>query len=212
MNLRTILLWFGAIAGPITLLLQLYLTLVARLADGDSVLGTLFYFATFFTILTNAMMALCYVAAVSGWTWLGWWRTSFARALTAGSIAMVSLYYIFFLSGLTDPSGLGAILNIYMHYLAPWLFVLWWILTPGHGTLRYADIPRMLVYPLVYLAVVMIRGAFVNEYPYPILRANEFGYVQVAINCVFMLIGFVVIYALTVLIDRWLGRRQPSAA
>jgi len=60
--------------------------------------------------------------------------------------------------------------------------------------------------------VVMIRGALVNEYPYPLLRANEFGYVQVAINCVFMLIGFVVIYALTVLIDRWLGRRQPSAA
>lgn len=212
MTLRTMLLWFGAIAGPISLLLQLYLTLVVRLADGDSVLGALLYFVTFFTILTNTMMALCYVAAVSGWSWLSWWRTPFARALTAGSIALVSLYYIFFLSGLTDPTGLDQVLNVYMHYLAPWLFVLWWVLTPEHGTLRYADITRMLVYPLSYLVVVMIRGAFVNEYPYPILRVNEFGYGQVAINCVFMLIGFVVIYTLIVAIDRWLDRRRPASA
>jgi hypothetical protein len=211
-TLRTLLLWFGAIAGPISLVLQLYLTLVARLADGDSVLGALFYFVTFFTILSNAMMALCYVAALSGWKWLSWWQTPFARALTAGSIAMVSLYYIFFLSGLTDPTGLGQILNIYMHHLAPWLFVLWWLLTPGHGTLRYADVPRLLIYPLAYLVVVMIRGAFVNEYPYPILRANEFGYGQVALNCLFMLIGFIIIYVVTVAVDRWLGRRRAASA
>lgn len=212
MTLRTVLLWFGAIAGPITLLARTYLTLTSRLENGDSLVGALAFLLTFFTVLTNLMMALCYVAALTKWSWLSWWDRPFARGLTAGSIVMVSVYYILFLSGLETHTGIDNVLNIYMHYLAPWLFVLWWLLTPEHGTLRFADIPRMLVYPLVYLVVVMIRGALVHEYPYPILNADTLGYGQVAIGCLGMLVGFVLIYTATVAIDRWLGRRQAAQA
>lgn len=212
MKLRTELLWFGAVAGPLSLLVRTYLTIGSRLESGDSVLGALAFLFTFFTVLTNLMMALCYVAALTKWSWLGWWNRPFARGLTAGSIVMVSIYYLFFLSGLETLTGINQALNVYMHYAAPWLFVVWWLLTPEHGTLRYADIPRMLVYPLVYLVVVMIRGALVHEYPYPILNADTLGYSQVAIGCLGMLVGFVLIYAATVAIDRWLGRRQAAQA
>jgi hypothetical protein len=210
MTVRTVLLWFGAIAGPTTLLARTWLTISSRLENGDSLVGALAFLFTFFTVLTNTMMALCYVAALTRWSWLGWWDRPFARGLTAGSIVMVSVYYIFFLSGLEAHAGIDQLLNIYMHYLAPWLFVLWWLLTPEHGTLRIADVPKMLVYPLVYVIVVMLRGALVHEYPYPILNVDKLGYGQVAIGCLGMLVGFVVIYALTVAIDRWLGRRQPA--
>lgn len=212
MSLRTALLWFGVVAGPLSLLVRTYLTLASRVDNGDSLLGALAFLFTFFTVLTNLMMALCYVAAATDWRWLGWWNRPFARGLTAGSIIMVSLYYLFFLSGLETLTGIDNLLNIYMHYLAPWLFVLWWLLTAGHGALRFSDVPRMLLYPLAYVIVVMIRGALVHEYPYPILNVDELGYGQVAVGCFGMLVGFVVIYAVTVAVDRWLGRRQPAGA
>lgn len=212
MSLRAVLLWFGAITGPVVLIVRTYLTLTSRLDSGDSLVGALAFLFTFFTVLTNLMMALCYVAAATSWSWLDWWNRPFARALTAGSIVMVSVYYLFFLSGLETLSGMENALNIYMHYLAPWLFVLWWLLTPGHGSLRFTDVPKMLIYPLVYVIVVMIRGALVHEYPYPILNVDKLGYGQVAIGCLGMLAGFVAIYAFTVAIDRWLGRRQAASA
>lgn len=208
MNLHKILGWIGGAVGIVALVWQLYLSLVTRLVDGDSVLGVLAYFFTFFTILTNLFAVLCYLAWMTRSRWLAWFGTNFARSLAAGSIAMVSIYYIGFLAGIVEPTLPG----LYQHYVAPWLFVLWWVMTPGHGTLRYADLPRMLVYPLVYLIVVMIRGAIVNEYPYPILRANELGYGQVAINCLFMLAGFVVIYLVTIALDRWLGAHSTATA
>ena len=209
-TLRLGLLWFGAIVGPLSLLVRSYLTITSRLDNGDSLFGALAFLFTFFTVLTNLMMALCYVAAATRWSWLGWWNRPFARGLTVGSIAMVSIYYMFFLAGLETLTGMDQVLNLYMHYYAPWLFVLWWLLTPEHGSLRYADIPKMLVYPLVYLVVVLIRGALVHEYPYPILNADKLGYAQVAVGCLGMLAGFVVLYALTVTIDRLLGRRLQS--
>lgn len=208
--LRMALLWFGVIVGPLSLLVRTYLTLGSRLESGDSLLGALAFLLTFFTVLTNLMMALCYVAAATRWSWLDWWNRPFARGLTAGSIAMVSVYYIFFLSGLESFTGIDNVLNIYMHYVAPWLFVLWWLLTPEHGSLRFADIPRMLLYPLIYLVVVMVRGALVHEYPYPILNVDRLGYGQVAIGCLGMLAGFVAIYAIAIAVDRWLGRRAAA--
>jgi len=212
MSLRTALLWFGAIVGPASLVVRTWLTLASRLDNGDSLLGALTFLLTFFTVLTNLMMALCYVAALTNWGWLSWWNKPLARGLTVGSIVMVSVYYIFFLSGLESFTGIDNVLNIYMHYLAPWLFVLWWLLTPPHDALRFTDVPKMLIYPLVYLIVVMLRGALVHEYPYPILNADKLGYGQVAVGCLGMLVGFVAIYLLTVAIDRWLGRRQATHA
>ncbi len=211
MTPRSVLLWFGAISGPLTLLARTWLTLTSRMEGGDSLFGALAFLFTFFTVLTNLMMALCYVAALTNWGWLGWWNRPLARGLTVGSIVMVSVYYIFFLSDLEALTGIDNLLNIHMHYLAPWLFVLWWLLTPPHGALRFVDVVRMLLYPLGYVIVVMIRGMLVHEYPYPVLNVERLGYGPFALGCLGMLIGFVVIYALTVLIDRWLGRRQPSA-
>lgn len=212
MKLRTELLWFGAVAGPLSLVVRTYLTVGSRLESGDNLVGALAFLFTFFTVLTNLMMALCYLAALTNWSWLDWWNRPFARGLTAGSIVMVSVYYIFFLSGLESFTGIDNALNIYMHYAAPWFFVVWWLLTPGHGTLRFADIPKMLLYPLVYVIVVMVRGALVHEYPYPVLNIEKLGYGPFAIGCLGMLAGFVVFYALTVAVDRWLGRRQPASA
>jgi hypothetical protein len=211
-TLRLGLLYFGAIVGPLSLVVRTYVTLTSRLDSSDSLLGAVFFLLTFFTVLTNLMMALCYVAAATKWSWLEWWDRPFARGLTAGSIAMVSIYYIFFLSGIETLTGINQVLNIYMHYVAPWLFVLWWLLTPEHGSLRLADLPKMLVYPLAYLVVVLIRGAVVHEYPYPILNVDQLGYGGVAIGCLGMVAGFVVIYAATIGIDRWLGRRTAATA
>lgn len=208
MTLQRILTWIGLVVGVLALFWQFYLTFESRTAAGDNLLGILAYFFTFFTILTNLFAVLCYLAYVTRWRWLGWFDTNFARALAAGSIAMVSIYYIGFLASLVEPNIAGQ----FQHYVAPWIFVVWWILTPGHGTLRHADLPRMLIYPLAYLVIVMIRGAIVAEYPYPILRANELGYGQVAINCVMMLVGFVVLYAVTIAIDRQLAARTATGA
>lgn len=197
----------GLLIVAAALVLQFGLTVAARLGNGDSLLGALWFYFSFFTILTNLMLAAVYLSALVGWRWLEWWRTPWVRAMTAGAIVVVMLVYHVLLSDLVRPDLWFQVADKLLHYLDPLWYVAWWLLVQPHGKLRWSELPKMLVYPLLYLIWAMGRGAVVGEYPYPFLEAGTLGYAQVALNCLGVLAVFVLLYALAIGIDRWLGRR-----
>jgi len=193
------------------LLLQIVLTIDYRLSNGDSLLGALVFYFSFFTILSNLMVAAIYLSELVDWRWLGWWREPWVRGMMAGAIVLVMIVVHLLLFGLADINIWFVIADRTLHYVDPILYVLWWLLVQRHGALRWGDLPKMLVYPLLYVVWAMARGAVVNEYPYPFLAANTLGYPRVLINMVFVLGGFVVLYCVAIGVDRWLGRRSPGA-
>ena len=207
--MKAALTWAGLLIGAGALLLQFVLTLNLRLATGDSLVGTLVFFFTFFTILTNIMLVPIYLSEVAGAGWLGWWRSPVTRAMMAGAIALVGIFNHLVLAELQDLTGLSLLADTLLHYVTPALFVLWWLLFQPKGKLRLADIPAMLLPTLIWLVWAMLRGAVIGQYPYPILDAGKLGYGAVAINCLFVFIGLVVIYLVVLALDRALTGRMP---
>lgn len=194
------------------LLLQIFLTVNSRLALGDSLIGALVFYFSYFTILTNLMVAAVYLSDLAAWRWLGWWRAPWVRGMTAGAIVLVMIVYHFLLLGLSELDFWFTVADRILHYVDPTLYVLWWLAFQPHGKLSWGNLPRMLVYPLLYVIWVMARGAAIGLYPYPFLAVHKLGYGQVLLNCLGVLAGFVVLYALTIAADRALGRRNPSPA
>jgi hypothetical protein len=210
MTLRKIWSLAGYVIGALALVMQFYLTMEARLAKGDGVIGGVFFYFTFLTILTNLQLVLTYLSEVWQAGWLAWWRKPATRAFSAGLITLVGVYYHIYLSGLESPTGLDGVLNFYLHYVSPVLFVLWWLVTEPHGRVTFRNIPAMLLPLAGYLVLVFTRGAIVNEYPYPAMDIGTLGVPQVAINMALIGVFLVVIFAAVVGIDRLLGRRSSA--
>ena len=193
------------------LLLQIVLTVDTRLGNGDSLLGALIYYFTFFTILSNIMVAAVYLSDLVSWRWLAWWREPWVRGMMAVAIVLVMIVYHFLLFGMADINAWFVVADRTLHYVNPTVYALWWVLFQQHGKLGWRDLPKMLVYPLVYVIWAMARGAVVNDYPYPFLAANRLGYEQVAINCVGIFAGFALLCAVVIALDRAIGTRQLLA-
>jgi hypothetical protein len=202
--------WLGLLIGSGGLLLQFCLTLITKGEQGSDIVSTLVFFFTFYTILTNIMLVLIYLSEVAEWRWLDWWRSPVTRGMMAGAIALVGIFNHLLLANLQDLTGLRSLADTILHYITPAWFVLWWLLFQPKQRLKLADIPVMLLPTLIWLVWAMVRGAVVSEYPYPILDAIKLGYGQVAINCVFVFIGLLLIYLVVIGLDRVLGRAKNA--
>ena len=201
----------GLLIGLVALLLQLALTIPARINAGDMIFGAVIFFFSYFTILTNLALALIYASEIWPQTGLSWFRRPVVRGMLAASITLVGLFYHFVLAATWQPQGLWAVADGLLHYVTPAYYLLWWGLFMRHGLLKWGDVPSMLVPPIIYLVYAMIRGALLGEYPYPILEANRLGYGAVAINVFMVLIGLTLLCLIVVAADRALTRvRLPG--
>ncbi len=203
--------WAGLLLGVIAVGLQFSISIPAYLANGMTLVEALVQFFSFFTILTNIAITLIYLSALVGWTWLGWFRAPLTRAMMAGVMALVMIFYHVLLRPIWQPEGLFLVCDYLLHYAAPILYLIWWGVTQKHGNVDYPALPAMLVPPLIYLAYVMVRGALTNTYPYPTLNAFELGYGQVAINVALVALGLTILYLIIIGIDRTLARRLAAS-
>ena len=71
-----------------------------------------------------------------------------------------------------------------------------------------------LIYPLVYLPYVLVRGASTGRYPYPFLDVGDLGLGVVLVNTVVLTIVFLILGELFVaadsLIARFFVRDKPA--
>lgn len=81
--------------------------------------------------------------------------------------------------------------NTIVHYLVPWLVLLYWLLcSPGKAYLGFADAVIWTLFPLIYLIMIYIRaakGKIIEEtqslYPYPFLDIGILGKKTVLRTC-----------------------------
>ncbi|MDQ0122535.1 hypothetical protein J2W17_001480 [Pseudomonas lini] len=199
----------AALLGWAGLSIQLYLIMYLRWSIEASLLGGLMSFFSYFTVLTNTLVATVLTCELTS-------RESAARrwflrpAVSSGiavSMALVGLAYSLLLRHLWHPEGWQFLADELMHDVMPLLFLGWWWCCVPKGTLRLWHIALWLIYPLAYFAYALLRGHLLAAYPYPFINVDKLGYPQVFVNAGGLLVGFVLIALLVIGLDRW--RRNP---
>lgn len=141
--------------------------------------------ARYFTILTNALVAVVMLAQAAG-------RRVGPDLVTTAvlNIALVGVVYQTLLRPPTPLQGLHYWTDLGLHAVVPVGAVLWWLGFGPRG-LTNARIPRWLVWPLAYCLYALWRGAMDGRYPYFFVDVGRFGWAQVGLN----IAGLVLVFA-----------------
>lgn len=167
-----------------------------------------FNFFGFFTIQSNLLgagvlllAAALQVRGVAGPEWL-----LPVRAAVTTYMVVVGVVYNLLLAGL--PGGVElAWANWVMHVGFPVYAALDWVVAADRRALSYRVLRLMLVFPLVWVAVVLVRGATDGWVPYPFLDPAS-GYVSVALYVVVIAVAVLALGAVVLLVSR---RLRPVA-
>lgn len=187
--------------------IQLYLIFYSRWALGASLLGGLLSFFSYFTVLTNTLVATVLTCALTSRESAArrWFLQPWVSSGIAVSIAVVGLAYNVLLRHLWHPEGWQWLADELLHDVMPLLFLAWWWLCVPKGTLRLRHIALWVIYPLLYFAYALLRGHLLATYPYPFIDVDTLGYPQVFVNAGGLLAGFVLIALVVIALDRRRG-------
>lgn len=166
-----------AVAGWLALALQLQVSIFLNAQAGRSAAAAVWSYVGYFTILTNILVAATLTLVGLGRRPGGAspWPSFLAGVMLA--IAVVGVVYEAVLSAVVPPMGpWWALADRTLHYAVPASTVLWWIAFAPKAALTSADPPRWLVYPLLYFAYVLARGAANGWYPYFFIDVGGLGY------------------------------------
>ena len=196
----------GLAIGAFAVLLQAWLTIPLRMSNGHGLVEAVIFLLSFFTVLTNIAAVTVYAASVfpQRLGFLKKMNNPLVRAVVAASIAVVGLVYATVLAKIWAPEGLFWLCDVLLHYVAPVLYLVWWLGFGRDGSLKLADAPKFLAAPLVYLAYAIIRGILTGAYPYPFIDMAALGAAQVAVNCLLVAALFLAVSLLAIAIDLFL--------
>lgn len=203
----------GLVIGLAGLFLQFCISIPASMEAGRSLLGSVVFLFSFFTILTNIGAVLVHTSLLSptGYAWLPAFAGFRIRAGIAVSITLVFIVYATVLSQLWHPQGLFLLCDVLLHYVTPVLFVLWWLVAGADGRTRWSDISWWMLYPVAYLIYALARAPFAGEVPYPFLDVAKNGAASVAISATAITGLFLVLCVVAVLADRGVSRIRASS-
>lgn len=193
-----------ALVGWVGLLAQYALSLDA---GTRSVFGSTVVFFSYFTVLTNVLVALALTApALFPDSRIGRWTASEGvRAAVAMYIAVVGLIYHTLLAATWNPQGLLVYVNQVLHTVMPIAFVLDWLLFVPKGRLRWIDPVKWLAYPLLYGLWTVIHGQLVGWYPYWFIDIGALGWARASVNFTALLAFFLGLGLVVAAMDRGLS-------
>jgi hypothetical protein len=173
-----------------------------------SLAETTIHFFSFFTILTNTLVAIYF-------TCVALYKNKEIKILNKPGtlsaitiyILMVGLVYQFALRQLWHPEGLQRIVDELLHSIIPILVLVFWYLYERVQSINYMQIFNWTLYPLIYLVYVLVRGSFTNLYPYPFVNVVTIGINNVLINAGVLVVIFLLMSLLIVFIGKRIIKR-----
>ena len=197
-----------AALGWFALALQCYLTVSLSIAKGGTLVAGIITFISYFTILTNLLVAL--VLSLPVWAPGRRWGVFFSRATvqsaTAVYIAIVGIVYSLLLRQIWDPQGWQKVADVLLHDLIPLLYVGYWMIFVSKNSRRWKHAFWWLTYPTSYFGYTLLEGAATVWYPYPFLDVRALGYGRVSANAGMLLVLFLVTGLVRVAVGRRMGR------
>jgi hypothetical protein len=196
-----------AIVGWFALTGQFYLIVVNRQA---SLPETIIRYFTFFTILTNILIAVgsTVLLVASGSAWGKFFSKATTLTAIAVNITIVGATYNAILRFLWNPQGMQRVVDELLHLVIPILFIIFWFVFVPKNRLKWDNIFLWAVYPIAYLVIVLIRGALSGYYPYPFLDVTKLGYPQTLLNSAGVAVAFITVALLFVAIDKLMGKNR----
>lgn len=183
-------------------LVQMVYSVLNALALGDSFLMGLVDYFSYFTVLTNTLVALVLtVPMFARESRLGRWLAHpGVSAMAAAAIVVVGIAYHVLLSAAYDPVGVEYVTDLGLHYIVPTLFPLYWVLHAPKAGLRFAHLPWFGIYPTAYFIYLMLRGAVIGKYPYFFVDAGTLGLATAARNAAGILAFYFLVAGVLMLI------------
>lgn len=182
--------WFAIIA-------QFFLMLENRQAD---IPETIIRFFSFFTILTNILIALFLTTSLFRLKKFPFKLFLLKGTLTAITtfIVIVGLVYQIVLRQIWEPTGLQYIVDELLHTIIPLFMLGYWFFNIREEDLLLKPVFNWLIYPSIYLVFILVRGNISGYYPYPFLNIKEIGYESVLLNItIIFTIAIVIMIALS---------------
>jgi hypothetical protein len=195
-----------SIVAWLAVLLQIAVSVKAVVTAGRSPLVGLINTLSYFTILTNLLVAIvCTESARHSDS-----NTFLSRPSTLSAVAVyifiVGVTYSLLLRSVWEPTGLNAVLDVALHDVTPVVYVLFWFLFVPKGTLRWSQPIYWLIYPLIYVVYCIVRGAITGIYPYHFVDVTLLGYPKALVNTALLFLGFWIVSLIVVAIDRFVGK------
>jgi hypothetical protein len=186
--------WFAVVT-------QFLLMLENRVA---SIPETIVRFFSFFTILTNLLVAIYFTSQSFQRknSYAGFINKPGVLTSVTVYITIVGLVYQVLLRHIWQPTGLQKIVDELLHSAIPLLVIFYWYLFENKSKVHYRQIFKWLIYTLVYLFYILVRGNFSGFYPYPFVDAGNLGLQRVLINSGLLLVFFAALSLLFV----WIGK------
>ena len=199
--MKKVIAFLIALAAWYAVVSQYFIMLDERLVD---ILETTIRFFSYFTILSNILIAVYFSAIVIQGNSRHRLLSS-PGALTAitGYITIVGLIYQIALRHLWQPEGQQWVVDELLHTVIPIAVIFFWYFNESSFPIRFQQIGIWLIFPLVYFIVILIRGGFSNFYPYPFVNVPSLGLTRVLINGACLIILYIVLSALYI----WLHAR-----
>ncbi len=198
-----------AVVAGVAVMLQLVLVVQGNAildeTDPPGLATRVIRFFSYLTIWSNILVAVMAATLVArpdrdGPVW---------RALRLDAVVICfggGVVHFFLLRPLLDLSGADLLADRLLHVVVPLLAVVGWLVFGPRDRVSRADLGPFLVVPVGWLVYTLVRGAFVDWYPYPFIDVDELGYAAVVVNAV-------VVSALMLglaLVALWLDPRLPG--
>jgi hypothetical protein len=186
---------FLVLAGWFAIIAQ-YVLMMEKTTD--TLLVTNIRFFSFFTILTNTIVA----------TYFSWLlfnenkaRISTLTAITV-YITVVGLTYQVMLRHIWDPQGLQKVVDELLHTIIPIGVIIYWFIYQNKSNLKYSNMFAWFIFPIAYVIYIFIRGHYSGEYPYPFIDVTKIGFTRALINSGFVTLMFIVLSSIFTFISR----------
>ncbi|MDX8569793.1 Pr6Pr family membrane protein [Elizabethkingia sp. HX XZB] len=194
-----------AALGWFAVIVQYYLMIESRTI---SVSEATIRFFSFFTILTNILVALYFSI-------IFFFRSKSVSLITApGTLTFITIYitvvglvYQVALRHLWHPQGIQRFVDELLHSIIPILVILFWYLYESKKSLKYSLSIKWLSYPLIYFIYILLRGNQSGFYPYPFVDISVLGFTAVIQNALFLSLFFLGLSLAFIFIGKQLGKK-----
>ncbi|MBS1750412.1 MAG: Pr6Pr family membrane protein [Bacteroidetes bacterium] len=191
-----------ALLGWFALIIQFYINITSGVANITELVTRYF---SFFTILTNLLVAICCTCIVfipQKRLGIFFLKPQTLTAITV-YILIVGIIYNIILRFLWQPAGIQKLVDELLHSVIPVLFLLYWWFAVNKRDLKWKQILPWLIYPLVYLIYILIRGSYSGFYPYPFVNVKEHGMVSVIQNSIGITLAFIFVGIILIAAGKW---------
>jgi hypothetical protein len=161
-------------------------------------------FFSFFTILTNSLVAIYFSGLL-----LKAKFTQKSGTLTAITvyITIVGIVYQIALRHIWDPQGMQWVVDELLHTVIPILVILFWCFYEiSSRSINYTRIFSWALYPVIYFGFVLVRGHFSGFYPYPFINVSKIGLANTLLNASILIMVFGAVSALFIFLGKLFSR------